>query len=338
MTKNQNHHHDDASWSYLDNDVLLLVMMRLGFLDFFAFSGVCKSWRSFAISNRKTFMASIPPMSVCISMMDNEDECFYYLKDFERRKFKPILSHLAERICVGSTCGYLILFSRKTLDFWLVNPITRHELHFRNFPRDISVGYLDRIRTILVFSPSIPRWVFVILYQNIVIYTVDKEKWNHVSTIIPILDLHFFKGKIYTLHTDRSLGEFTLNWKKKRETISLEIKNFLKPDLLRPELVSSNEKLYLIDRISKPEKILELDFGEMKWVSPEKTISEYIFFISILNPSAAIKPKSWAGLRTQYKSYDQLLDNDKSGHRMFFYRRVWYFPHDCSDVHLLDER
>ncbi|CAH1448979.1 unnamed protein product [Lactuca virosa] len=279
MTKNQNHHHDDASslslssgkrfktfdngglapWSDLDHNVLLLVMMRLGFVDFFAFSRVCKSWRSFAISNRKTFMASIPPMSVCIFMKDNEDDCYYYLKDFEGRKFKPILSHLAERICVGSTCGYLVLFSRKTRNFWLVNPITRHELHFPNFPGDISVG-LDRIRTILVFSPSIPGWVFVMLYENIVFYTVGKEKWNHVSSTIPILDLHFFEGKIYTLHTDRSLGELSLNWKQKHETMSPQIKNFLKPDLLRPELVSSNEKLYLIDWISKPEKVLELDF------------------------------------------------------------------------------
>lgn len=58
VTSNQNH--DDASscmtiktddvdvgpWSYLKHDVLSLVMMQRGVIDFLTFSGVCKSWRS----------------------------------------------------------------------------------------------------------------------------------------------------------------------------------------------------------------------------------------------------------------------------------------------------
>ncbi|CAH1426883.1 unnamed protein product [Lactuca virosa] len=104
MTRNQNH--DDGSstkkiktwdnggvapWLDLNHDVLFLVMMRLGIVDFFAFSGVCKSWRSLSLSNKKRFMASKPPILMRISTRGNEKECC--LKDFEGRKLKTIIPH-----------------------------------------------------------------------------------------------------------------------------------------------------------------------------------------------------------------------------------------------------
>nr|KAJ0196471.1 hypothetical protein LSAT_V11C700380520 [Lactuca sativa] len=79
-----------APWSDLPHDVLSVVMMKLGVIDFVAVSRVCKSWRSVALSNRNK--------------------------------------------CFGVTCGYLILFDEEYNDFWLVNPITRHELHFPGTP------------------------------------------------------------------------------------------------------------------------------------------------------------------------------------------------------------
>ncbi|CAH1450121.1 unnamed protein product [Lactuca virosa] len=115
-----------ASRSDLNHDVFLLVMMRLGVVDFLAFSRVCKPWRSFALSNRNKFMASKTPMSISISTHANEKEC--YLEEFEGRKFKTILPHYANMTCIGVTCGYLIFLGKKTLDFWLVNPITKHEI------------------------------------------------------------------------------------------------------------------------------------------------------------------------------------------------------------------
>ncbi|CAH1417445.1 unnamed protein product [Lactuca virosa] len=133
--KNFNHN-GVASWSDVNHDVLFLVMMKLGVVDFVAFSGVCKSWRSLAVSNKNTFMASKPPMEISIYMVANENDYIYCccLQDFERRRFKTIIPHYIGRTCVGLTCGYLILFGTKTRDFWLVNPITRHQLHFPDYP------------------------------------------------------------------------------------------------------------------------------------------------------------------------------------------------------------
>ncbi|CAH1448989.1 unnamed protein product [Lactuca virosa] len=233
MTRNQNHDDDASSssssrkrnksfdkghvgpWSDVNHDVLFLVMMQLRVVDFFAFSGVCKSWRSFAVSNRRMFMVSKPPLKIRIKPHANNQDCYIYLKeDFEEPMFKTILPHSAGRICFGLTCGYLILFSRETHGFWLVNPITRHQLHFPDFPLRVSAlptkqKGMRAIMGILVFSPSISGWVFVVLSSKLWLsfYIAGKPGWNHVSSSLPIVDVHVFKGKIYTLHSDCSLGE-----------------------------------------------------------------------------------------------------------------------------------
>ncbi|KAL7591394.1 hypothetical protein Lser_V15G32983 [Lactuca serriola] len=325
-----------SHWSNLSHDVFFLVVMQLGVVDFVAFSGVCRSWRSLALSNWNMFMASKPPMSIC-SRASNQDS-YWYLEDFERRRFRTFIPHSAGRICFGLTSGYLILGGRETQDFWLVNPITRHELHFPGFP--IYVRALEHlsIKAILFFSPSTSGWVFVVLHRKISFFITGKRGWNHVSSTLPILDLHAFKGKIYILHTDYSVCELRLDPNWKRKWTLLETKNFPKPDLLYPQLISSGDNLYLMSLFSQPYKVLELDFGEMKWVSPEKTIREYAFFLSEKKSSAAIKPESWAGPQTHYKSYDYFIRNEMP-QRMFYYHKwMWYFPFDCLNVNILDER
>nr|KAJ0209181.1 hypothetical protein LSAT_V11C400174330 [Lactuca sativa] len=275
MTRNQNRD-DDASrkkrfktcdnsgvtiWSDLNDDVLCLVIMQLGVVDFVAFSGVCKSWRSCALSNKKIFMAFKPPMSMQISNRAYDKECYCYLKDFEGRKYKTLLPHSSGRTCVGLTCGYLVLFGRETKDFWLVNPITRQELHFPDCPL-----YVDHdppiIKAILVFSPSISKW-------------------------------------IYTINMGCRVYEMRL--KPKHKLTLLEIKNFWMPHFLFPEFVSSGENLYVMNQSCEDlYKVHELDFGEMKWVMPEKTIEEYAFFLSNLNDSVAIKLEP---CQSQYERY-----------------------------------
>lgn len=158
-----------SSWSNLPHDVLLLVMTQLGVIDFIAFSGVCKSWRSFAICNKKSFMVSKPPMFIStISSDTTENE--YYLNDFEGRKYKitlPCFAHGGR--CIGVTGGYLILFNENTCDCWLVNLITRHEPHFPDVPHYPHVPVYGVFccpgffRAILVFSPSMSEWVLVVL-------------------------------------------------------------------------------------------------------------------------------------------------------------------------------
>ncbi|CAH1448984.1 unnamed protein product [Lactuca virosa] len=333
-----------ASWLDVNLDLLFLVMIKLGVVDFVAFSGVCKSWRSFAFSNRNKFMASKPPMKISIGPHINKEDSYYFVEDFKERRFKTIIPHSFGRTYFGSTCGYFILFDKETRDFWLVNPITRDELHFPDYP--LSVGAHEKgmtaIRGILVFSPSISGRVFVVLRTQMVSFSiVDKQGWNHISSASPtpyILDLHVLKGKIYSIHIDFSLCELTLDHNQNLKWTLLETKNYPKRSTFRPEFVSWGEKLYMIYRSeSSPEKLLELNFGEMKWVAAENITGEYAFFLSRFTSCVAIKPESWPETQTPYRGCGYFLDDNKSQQCMFFYEWMWYFPHDCLSVNVLDE-
>ncbi|CAH1439557.1 unnamed protein product [Lactuca virosa] len=331
-------------WSDVNHDVLFIVMMKLGVVDFVAFSGVCKSWRSFAISNRKTFMASKPPMKISIAPHVNKEDSYYFLEDLKERRFKTIIPHSSCRAYFGLSCGYLVLFGWETCDFWLVNPITRDELHFPDYPLTISFHEVQMraIKGLLVFSPSISGCVFVVLHKkNISFSIVGNQGWNHISSVIPtpdILDLHVLNGKIYSIHIDFSLCELRLDQNQNLKWTLLETKNYPKQNWFPPEFVSSGEKLYMIyQSSSSPEKVMELDFGEMKWVPPKKTTGEYVFFLSRFTSYVAIKPESWPEPQTQYRSCGYFLDDDKSRQCMFCYEWMWYFPHCCLNVTVLDE-
>ncbi|CAH1439328.1 unnamed protein product [Lactuca virosa] len=298
MARNQNHDDDDAStssrkkriktrdnsgvgpWSELNHDVLFLVMMQLSFVDFVAFSGVCKSWRSFAL--RKRFMASRPPMLMSISDPSYMNSYYCHLKDFDGRKFKTLLPH-----SVGRRCVFVVI---------------------------------DR------------------LYFNIWFSVEGKGAWNHVSSTYSILDLHAFKGKIYARSNTWRVYEMKLNPKPKLTL--LKIKNFPKSKSANPVFVSSDENLYVMDHGLK-EPIEELDFGEMKWVSPkEKTIGEYSFFCSDWKYGVVFNPELWIGPRSQLKRYDcfcrHTTTDQKCPKGSFFSTRMWYFPHSCLNVDIID--
>ncbi|KAJ0443907.1 putative F-box domain, leucine-rich repeat domain superfamily, F-box-like domain superfamily [Helianthus annuus] len=105
---------DDTSGSWLsfNDDLLLLILMHLGFFDYVALSGVCKAWRSIAFSNWNKFMMSKQPMYLSIS----SDLIFHkdcYIHDHTRRKLKTIIPHSSARMCIGVNCGYLIFFRGK---------------------------------------------------------------------------------------------------------------------------------------------------------------------------------------------------------------------------------
>ncbi|CAH1420499.1 unnamed protein product [Lactuca virosa] len=293
-------HGSSTPWSNPNHDVLFLVMMKLGVIDFFAFNRVCKLWRSLSLSNKNMFMASKPPMLMYIRNTHYKKK-EYWLEDFDGRNFKITLPHSRRTIYVGLTCCYLILYGWGTSDFWLVNPITRHELHFPFVPSDVYSS-VSILRAILVFSSSISKYVFLItkrFSRQIWFSIAGKGDWNDVSSNFHILDIHAFKEKIYTLHYGshpwdvRHICEMRLNPEPK--LMLLKTKDFLKQELYYPKFVSSDEKLYVMETIStdSSNKIHELDFGEMRWVPFEETRDEYAFFNCAFGPGAAVKRMSF---------------------------------------------
>ncbi|KAL7614333.1 hypothetical protein Lser_V15G05519 [Lactuca serriola] len=356
MSRKQNH--DDASssssssskmiktddvdvgpWSYLNHDVLLLVMMQLGVIDFLAFSGVCKTWRLVAISNWKTFMASKSPMLLRISTRGNDKDKECCLEDSQGRKFKTILPRSVGSSFIGLTCGYLIFFREKTYDFWLVNPITRHELHFPPVPFDCVFFGTPKFTAVLVHSPSISS-MHVLIMLNIIRNEIwisregEEGSWNRVALLIDVKYLHAFKGKIYTLCCKagslkgRHICELTLNPKPKMKW--LKIKNFPKQTFLFPKLISSGEKLYVMENFSVYfHNVHELDFDKMEWVRFQKTTDECGFFLSEFRHGAVVKPELWADLQSQPEGCNFF---EEEGHGKFFTTRQWYFPHECSSL------
>lgn len=254
-----------ATWSDLHHDILFLVMMQLGVLDFTPFSGVCKWWRSLAISNKSKFMETRPLTFISIPTEPKEEDYSYYLEDIEERSLTSILPHSGGRKCVGFTCDHLILFGSKTNDLWLIDPITRHGIHFPDIPSSVSVDP-KRIKDFLVFSPSMFGWVFVMTDGSTDIWfsISGHGAWRHVSSTFPILDLHVFKGKMYAIDNSRHLYELTLSPEPKLTL--LETENF--PIFSQHNFfTSTDDSLILSGKMSeRPCKAYKLDFEEMKWV------------------------------------------------------------------------
>ncbi|KAL7614724.1 hypothetical protein Lser_V15G05496 [Lactuca serriola] len=350
MSRKRNHHDDASSskkmktddvdvgpWSYLNHDVLSLVMMQLGVIDFLAFSGVCKTWRSATVTHRERFMASKSPMLMYISTRGNNKDKECCLTDSQGQKFKTVLPRSVGRAFVGLTCGYLILFRAKTRDFWLVNPITRHELHFPSTPSNCVFIGIPKITAVLVNSPTntIPT-THVLVMLNIVrnelwVSKAGEGSWNHVSLRIDINYLHVFKGKIYTLCSKpgslkvRHLCELTLDPKPKLKL--LKTKNFPKRAFIFPKLLSSGENLYVMESLSVDfYNVHKLDFEKMEWVRFQETPDEGAFFLSRFRHGAVVKPDLWVDLQSQPEGCNFF---EEEGCGKFFTTNQWYFPHEC---------
>ncbi|KAL4585865.1 hypothetical protein LXL04_010492 [Taraxacum kok-saghyz] len=339
MTRSQSHDKDDndAPWSDLTNDVLYLVMMTLGVIDFVSFSGVCKSWRSLALCNRKKFMTSRPPMLMQIHNRACKEKWCCYLEDFEGRKFKTLISESNDtRNYVGLTCGYLVFWVVKTNHnhFWLINPITRRQLYSPRVPSCQSCEMISYPKAILVFSPFVRGWVFVMIDRHLgqIWYSIaGKTAWNHVHSNSYFRDIHAFKGKIYAQSSLGRLYEMSL---PNHKLSKLEIGDFGEQRCIRRyEFVNFGENLYVSNRDYTDHILYGLDSGKMKPVSLEekKKLGEYVVFLRYWKHAVAIKPESWAvDPRSKYKAYDCFRYTKDAGR--FFSTEMWYFPHCFVDV------
>ncbi|KAL4555527.1 hypothetical protein LXL04_038149 [Taraxacum kok-saghyz] len=348
MSKNTIKTCDDNSgttcpWSDLNHDVLNLVMIKLQAVDFIAFSKVCKLWRSLTISNGNKFLVPKPPMSISISFNDAfEKEC--YLEDFEGRKLKTIVPDLANRTCLGITCGYLILFDKKSREFWLVNPIIRRELHFPNCPIEFSF-HTSYYRGLLVFSPSRSEWVFVVfnrwLINSLWFCIAGKQEWTKVATH-GLDDLIAFKGKIYALKTAYfGSDELTLYELKlyPEPQLVLLIRN-PKSGFQYPVFASCGENLYVIDgwASNNLRKIHKLDIDEMKGVSIINTREKYAFFLHDNFPEHSLYRYTLREVRADIHSqYGRYVVRDVTGKFLLFHEKLWYFFDDCLNINLIHE-
>ncbi|XP_076934785.1 uncharacterized protein LOC143601198 [Bidens hawaiensis] len=316
-------------WSNLTEDLLLRITWKLEPTDFFGFRGTCNPWRSMALSQIKKFMGSRRPMKVSCS------NGAFYFEDFEGRKHKIPLPHSTGRVCIGVTCGYMIMAGRDR-DFWLVNPFKRHEIYIPACPFHPWVNTnASQFRGVLVFSPftSQPVFVFSHKFTNKIFYHMsgNQPSWNWLDLNFPILDIHAFKGKIYAVTVTSCLVEVGLPPRPSLEP--LEMKNHLTRHLLRSEFVTSGKSLYLLDCCSADGYDgYEIDVEKREYVQIDKTTVENAFFVGDWKSSAAVDADTWVDSQIPDGKGGYLKDtsekSDIKGRCLI--ANMWYFPHELN--------
>ncbi|CAH1431392.1 unnamed protein product [Lactuca virosa] len=189
------------TWSYLNHDLLFIIMMQLGVDDYVSFSRVCKSWRSLAVCNKNKFIVSRLPMSLSIPTDDDDDEKKCHLEDFEGRKFKFILPHSAGRICIGATCGYLILCAgkREWTSVSTVSPI----IDLRAFKGKIYTLYTDNRLGEVTLFPT-PK-VTLLEIKNLPNPTFQNPRFVSWGENLYVMNLsfHYPYQKIYEINLNK---------------------------------------------------------------------------------------------------------------------------------------
>ena len=135
-------------WSELHEALLRLITKQLGAIDYIMFGCVCRGWRLHVTTHRQEFMASQPPLLVFLSTQAKRASYFYSI--FEQRLYKAKLPNLNGKSCFGITRGYLVMEDNKKRadsQIWLLNPFTRHELHFPSPPNPYSRVILASLET-----------------------------------------------------------------------------------------------------------------------------------------------------------------------------------------------
>lgn len=158
-------------WDLLPSDLLVRIMLKLDIIDYFSFSGVCRSWRLVTINFRKYYMERQQPL-VVVRPKKTKRSCILY-NMFDGKEYKAMLPDLCCKHFVGLSSGYLITIDRN-MEFWLVNLMTRHELRFPVLPRNL--GNIDKcdIRPVLFQSTRLSRF-FMVLFVTKLNYLLLSE-------------------------------------------------------------------------------------------------------------------------------------------------------------------
>lgn len=356
---------DGGVWDLLPNDLLVSVLMKLSVIDYISFSGVCRSWRSTSIYIRKFFMERQQPL-VVVRPRYSKKACVLY-NMFDGKSWKAMLPDLPCKNLVGLSCGYLITIDRNT-GFWLVNLMTRHELHFPSLPESMGLrkslvlpesvgGILDfKIRAVLFRSTQLSR-VFLVLFSRNHKFILLSESgaiiWQEY--LLPnisagISDVKILDGKIFVLTRDALFGEF--NPRAVPVLKLYKIKIPIQPDIYTClDLVTSDSKLYMIVSQYLPNlrtsiqcpSFYEIDY-KLESVQPIHDLGSKSLFLSRYN-SAVVDTSGWGAgncvcvLKSMYLnrcSFFHLNGNELATAPVIWdgYLKpyFWYFPGESWDI------
>nr|XP_017235410.1 PREDICTED: uncharacterized protein LOC108209152 isoform X2 [Daucus carota subsp. sativus] len=237
-----------GAWDSLPNELLLLILMKLNIIDYLAFSGVCRSWRSAATDIRKSFMERLQPLVFARSRYAKKACVLYNI--FDSQNCKSMLPSMPRKYLWGLSSGYLITYD-KNMGFWLVNLMTRHEMHYPVLSES-SYRFFDFTpRAVLLRLTRLSR-IFMIIFSEkhnfLLMSESGSSSWQEYllpNTSAGIADVKVLDGKIFVLTCDAHFGEFNPRADPVVKLYNCNIPIQL-PSRSILQLVTSDNKIYMI--------------------------------------------------------------------------------------------
>ncbi|XP_063943336.1 uncharacterized protein LOC108209860 isoform X1 [Daucus carota subsp. sativus] len=237
-----------GAWDSLPDELLLSVLMKLNIIDYLAFSGVCRSWRSVSTDIRKSFMERLQPL-VLARPRYSKKACVLY-NIFDRKSCKSMLPNMPRKSLWGLASGYLITYDRN-MGFWLVNLMTRHEMHYPVLSESSYSIFDFTPRAVLLRLTRLSR-IFMIIFSEkhnfLLMSESGSSSWQEYlfpNTSAGIADVKIWNGKIFVLTCDAHFGEFNpradpvLKLYNRNIPIQLSSRSML-------QLVTSDNKIYMV--------------------------------------------------------------------------------------------
>ncbi|XP_063943352.1 uncharacterized protein LOC135150627 isoform X2 [Daucus carota subsp. sativus] len=341
-----------GAWDSLPDELLLSVLMKLNIIDYLAFSGVCRSWRSVSTDIRKSFMERLQPF-VLARPRYSKKACVLY-NIFDWKSCKSMLPNMPRKSLWGLSSGYLITYD-KNMGFWLVNLMTRHELHYPVLPES-SYSISDFTAcAVLLRSTRLSR-IFMIIFSEkhdfLLMSESGSSSWHEYllpNTSSGIADVKILDGKIFVLTCDAHFGEFN---PRADPVLKLYNRNFPIPLPSRSilKLVTSDNKIYMvISQHPCPRAMLvlylslyELDYS-MESVKQIHDLGSKSLFLSVFN-SALVDTTGWGsgncvcvlqntlGKCTFFHLDGQRIATVPSVFDDYLRLYFWFFPGESWDI------
>ncbi|KAK1400634.1 hypothetical protein POM88_000239 [Heracleum sosnowskyi] len=342
-------------WDLLPSDLLARIMLKLDIIDYFAFSGVCRSWRLVTTDLRRSYMEHQKPL-VVVRSQNIKKSCILY-DMFDGKEYKAMLPDMRGKSFVGLSSGYLITIDTN-MEFWLVNLMTRHELRFPVLPRNLSsVDSCDdswNIHPTLFQSTRLSKVFMVLCFKTLNYLLLSESGANGWQVyFLPnesdrIADVKVFEGRIFVLTCDALIGEFS-----PRADPVFKLHKTKVPIVVSPfsflQLVIENKRLCMI--ISRWYgycqylAFYELDHMKMEGVKQIDDLGTKSLFTSSLN-SAVVDTTGWGAGNCvcvlQPKFYNKWTLYQLNGNELARTPVVWdaprwkpyfwYFPDESCEI------
>ncbi|PIA56427.1 hypothetical protein AQUCO_00700627v1 [Aquilegia coerulea] len=206
FNKNPLDHHEknqeEVDWLEIPDHILSLVTIKLNYIkDYIRFGAVCQSWHSVYVENRyHHHFFHKPPLLMLATELnhDNQTRSFYSLAEKRVIEFRVPVPH--DRLCRGSTYGWLVMVS-KDWDITLLNPFsslnnviqlpsaTTFQRHHNgnSASQNTKRGYLGFVvKVILSANPtSNPDYVVMAIYSDFLRLAFFKPGDNVWTSIDP---------------------------------------------------------------------------------------------------------------------------------------------------------